>query len=56
MADVLFVMYIVICVVILVGALTPAGKESQQEYMAFKTTRKYMHSKGLRWPPREGLD
>lgn len=56
MADILLIIYIIFFVLVCICAATPTGKEIQQEYMAFKSTQKYMHSKGLRWPPREGLD
>ena len=56
MTDILLIIYFIFFVLVCICAATPAGKEIQQQYLAFKLTQKYMHSKGLRWPPREWLD
>lgn len=53
MADIIFSFYIIFMVIVFVVCVTPQGKSLQQEYMAFRTTQKYMHSKGLKWPPNE---
>lgn len=51
--DILFTIYIIFFIVICGGAFTKRGQELQYEYFAFKSTQKYMHSRGLKWPPDE---
>lgn len=52
MADIIFVFYIILMIVVCVGAFTPGGIDLQREYLAFRDTKRYMNSKGLPWPPR----
>ncbi len=55
-ADATFIVYLIFTLIICVIAFFKDGKELQWEFLAFRDTQRYMHSKGLRWPPREWLD
>ena len=53
MADTLLFLYLIFFILVCVGAFTKTGQELQYEYMAFRDTKRFMHSKGLKWPPNE---
>ena len=45
MADIIFGIYVIFFIFVCLLAITPRGKELQQEYCAFRTTERYLKNK-----------
>ena len=50
MADIIFGIYVIFFIFVCLLAITPRGKELQQEYYAFRATKRFYKKKGIRWP------
>ena len=50
MADILFIIYIIMIICVVILCVHPKGIELQQEYLAWRTVKDYMASRNIRWP------
>lgn len=48
MVDTLFILYIIFLIIVLIISFHPIGIKTQQEFLAFSDTQRYMKSRGVK--------